>query len=94
MPSAPPIANAADDWVGLGEGMCLQGCPPVNILIWSSEESRLSDFILWQLAHARLQSIDVLWSAFSFWDLLKALVKWQMAHPELKKMARCAEQQR
>ena len=79
---------------GHDERVDLQGCPPVDILIRTSGESRLSDFMLWQLAHAQLQFTDVLWPAFSFWDLLKALVYWQMAHPELKKVARCAEQQR
>lgn len=71
----------------------MQGCPPVDILIRTSGESRLSDFLLWQLAHAQLQFTDVLWPAFSFWDLLKALVQWQMAHSELSRVAKSAKQQ-
>ena len=72
----------------------MQGCPPVDILIRTSGESRLSDFLLWQLSHAQLQFTDVLWPAFSFWDLLKALVQWQMARPQLKRIALSAEQRR
>ena len=66
----------------------------MDILIRTSGESRLSDFLLWQLAHAQLQFTDVLWPAFSFWDLLKALAQWQMAHPELKRVTKAAEQHR
>ena len=74
--------------------MCMQGCPPVDILIRTSGESRLSDFLLWQLSHAQVQFTDVLWPAYSFWDLLKALVQWQMARSELKRIAMLAEQRR
>ena len=73
---------------------CMQGCPPVDILIRTSGESRLSDFLLWQLSSAQLRFTDVLWPAFTFWDLLKALVQWQMAKPELEQIARSAEQRR
>lgn len=66
----------------------------MDILIRTSGESRLSDFMLWQLTHAQLLFTDVLWPAFTFWDLLKALVQWQMARPELKRVAQSAEQRR
>ena len=72
----------------------MQGCPPVDILIRTSGESRLSDFLLWQSGTAQLQFTDVLWPEFSFWDLLKALVLWQLARPDLERIGQAAERRR
>ena len=55
----------------------MQGCPPVDLLIRTSGESRLSDFMLWQATNAQLVFADVLWPDFTFWDLLRALINFQ-----------------
>jgi ditrans,polycis-polyprenyl diphosphate synthase len=64
---------------------CLQGCPAVDLLIRTSGESRLSDFMLWQVSLAHIVFADVLWPEFSFLDLLRALVQYQLAFPVLQK---------
>ncbi len=55
----------------------MQGTPPVGLLIRTSGEQRLSDFLLWQSSYAQLIFLDVLWPDFSFWSLLGALLDYQ-----------------
>ncbi|KAL0047546.1 hypothetical protein WJX82_006242 [Trebouxia sp. C0006] len=54
-----------------------QGCPPVDLLIRTSGEHRLSDFMLWQSRYAQLVFSNTLWPDYSFWHLLQALVQYQ-----------------
>ena len=39
--------------------------PPVDLLIRTSGEQRISNFLLWQIAYAELCFLDVLWPDFS-----------------------------
>ena len=64
-----------------------QGCPPVDLLIRTSGEHRLSDFLLWQSHFALLSFSDTLWPDYSFWDLLQALVQYQRSYPKLQELA-------
>lgn len=65
---------------------CVQGCPAVDLLIRTSGEHRLSDFLLWQSRYAQLVFSDTLWPDYSFWNLLQALVQYQRSYPELQKL--------
>lgn len=65
---------------------CVQGCPAVDLLIRTSGEHRLSDFLLWQSRFAQLVFSDALWPDYSFWNLLQALVQYQRSYPELQKL--------
>lgn len=40
------------------------GLPPVDLLIRTAGEQRLSDFLLWEAAYAELYFTDMLWPAF------------------------------
>ena len=51
--------------------------PAVDLMIRTSGEIRISNFLLWQLAYAELQFLDVLWPDFSKEDLFKAIVNYQ-----------------
>ena len=51
--------------------------PAVDLMIRTSGEIRISNFLLWQLAYAELQFLDVLWPDFSKEDLFKAIVDYQ-----------------
>ena len=50
-----------------------QNLPDVDLLIRTSGEQRISNFLLWQIAYAELYFTDVLWPDFSKEDLYKAL---------------------
>ena len=53
------------------------GQPPVDFVIRTSGEQRLSNFMLWQLAYAELYFPSVCWPSFSKKDLHKALLEFQ-----------------
>ena len=47
--------------------------PPVDLLIRTGGEKRLSDFLLWESAYAELHFVDCLWPDFTEQDLIAAL---------------------
>ncbi len=49
------------------------GLPDPDLLIRTSGETRISNFLLWQLAYAELYFTDVLWPDFSAAELRRAL---------------------
>ena len=49
------------------------GMPPLDLLIRTSGEQRLSNFLLWQAAYAELYFTDVLWPDFTPAHLQEAL---------------------
>lgn len=53
-------------------------CQPVDLLIRTSGEVRLSDFLLWQTSFSILCFIDVLWPALSVWDFFYCILKYQL----------------
>jgi len=61
-----------------------RGCPPVDLLIRTSGERRLSDFMLRQSSHALLVFTGVLWPDFGFLDLVSAILHYQKKHTALQ----------
>ncbi len=51
--------------------------PDVDLMIRTSGEQRISNFLLWQIAYAELYFTDVLWPDFRKDDLLKAIHNYQ-----------------
>lgn len=51
--------------------------PDLDLLIRSSGEQRLSNFLLWQAAYAELLFSDILWPDFDRHALLEAVVQYQ-----------------
>ncbi len=51
--------------------------PPVDFLIRTSGEVRLSNFMLWQLSYSELYFTDVLWPDFNSLELEKALIDFE-----------------
>ena len=53
------------------------GLPDPELLIRSSGELRLSNFLLWQLAYTEFYVTDVMWPDFTKWDYLRAVASYQ-----------------
>jgi undecaprenyl diphosphate synthase len=51
--------------------------PDVDLLIRTSGEHRISNFLLWQIAYAELYFIDVFWPDFNEQHLLEAIISYQ-----------------
>jgi undecaprenyl diphosphate synthase len=51
--------------------------PDPDLLIRTSGEMRISNFLLWQIAYAELYITDTLWPDFGRTDLLKAILDFQ-----------------
>ena len=54
------------------------GLPPLDLLIRTSGELRLSNFMLWQAAYAELYFTDLLWPDFDGQALGQALDAFRM----------------
>jgi undecaprenyl diphosphate synthase len=68
---------AAIDEAAFAEGLHTAGERDPDLLICTSGEQRISNFLLWQLAYAELHITDVLWPDFDEAALLAALVDYQ-----------------
>ena len=61
----------------VGRYLYTDGMPDPDLLIRTSGEYRISNFLLWQLAYTELYFTDVLWPDFKKDDLLKAITVYQ-----------------
>ena len=53
------------------------GLPAPDLLIRTSGEMRISNFLLWQIAYSELYVTETLWPDFSRAELLRAIVSYQ-----------------
>ncbi|WP_373708821.1 polyprenyl diphosphate synthase [Kaistella sp.] len=51
--------------------------PPVDLLVRTSGEVRISNFLLWQIAYAELQFLDMLWPDFGKEDFFQCIYDYQ-----------------
>lgn len=51
--------------------------PDPELLIRTSGEKRLSNFLLWQIAYSEFIGSDVLWPDFDRYELLRCLIEYQ-----------------
>ena len=61
----------------INEHLYTQNLPDVDLLIRTSGEQRISNFLLWQIAYAELYFTDVFWPDFAKEHLYKAIVNYQ-----------------
>ncbi|MDT8766995.1 polyprenyl diphosphate synthase [Pasteurella multocida] len=54
--------------------------PQVDLLIRTSGEQRISNFLLWQIAYAELYFSDVLWPDFNEKEFNEAIIAYQQRH--------------
>jgi undecaprenyl diphosphate synthase len=61
----------------INEHLYTQNLPDVDLLIRTSGEHRISNFLLWQIAYAEFYFTDVLWPDFKENDLYEAIISYQ-----------------
>jgi undecaprenyl diphosphate synthase len=75
------LEDGADpDEKALSERMYAPDLPDPDLLIRTSGELRISNFLLWQLAYAELVFVDVLWPDFGEEQLRSALTEYAQRH--------------
>jgi len=57
--------------------LCTKGIPDPELLIRTSGEMRISNFLLWQIAYTELYITDILWPDFRKEHLYEAIVAYQ-----------------
>ncbi|HEY1605152.1 MAG TPA: isoprenyl transferase [Allosphingosinicella sp.] len=70
------IAPEAIDEAAVDAALDTAGLPPLDLLIRTSGERRLSNFLLWQAAYAELLFVDTLWPDFDGAALRAALADY------------------
>lgn len=68
--------DTIDDSI-INEHLYTQNLPEVDLLIRTSGEHRISNFLLWQIAYAELYFTDVLWPDFKEQHLYEAIISYQ-----------------
>lgn len=61
----------------LEKNLFTAGLPDPDLLIRTSGELRLSNYLLWQLAYSELYVTQTYWPDFSKWDFLRAIKDYQ-----------------
>jgi len=61
----------------INQHLYTRNLPDVDLLIRTSGEHRISNFLLWQIAYAELYFTDVLWPDFKEEDLYEAIANYQ-----------------
>ncbi|XP_068180636.1 dehydrodolichyl diphosphate synthase complex subunit DHDDS [Antennarius striatus] len=68
----------------LSECLYSNNSPNPDLLIRTSGEVRLSDFLLWQTSHSCIVFQSVLWPEYSFWNLCDAILQYQLNHKSIQ----------
>jgi len=61
----------------ISQHLYTRGLPELDLLIRTSGEMRLSNFLLWQAAYAEILVTSTLWPDFRGWELLEAIEAFQ-----------------
>ena len=68
--------DTIDDSI-INEHLYTKNLPDVDLVIRTSGEHRISNFLLWQIAYAELYFTDVLWPDFKEENLYEAIISYQ-----------------
>jgi undecaprenyl diphosphate synthase len=71
------ITSADIDEDAIAERLYTAGVPDPDLLIRTSGEQRISNFMLWQVAYAELYMSPVLWPNFRKQELFAAILDFQ-----------------
>ena len=75
--AAGRITSDQVDEAAFTDRLFTAGCPDPDLLIRTSGEQRISNFLLWQLAYTELFISPVLWPDFGRRDLYEAILDYQ-----------------
>jgi len=75
--AAGRVAAEAIDEAWVNDRLSTRGLPDPDLLIRTSGEQRISNFLLWQLAYSEIYFCPVLWPDFGKRELLRALQEYQ-----------------
>ena len=68
---------SAIDEQAIARSLYTADIPDPDLVIRTSGEMRISNFLLWQIAYSEFYCTDVLWPDFNRYDLLRALLDFQ-----------------
>jgi len=71
------ISSETIDETIINQHLYTHNLPDVDLLIRTSGEHRISNFLLWQIAYAELYFTDVLWPDFREENLYEAIISYQ-----------------
>lgn len=71
------LAASEIDETALAGRLYTAGLPDPDLLIRTSGEHRLSNFLLWQIAYAEIHVVPVLWPDFTRRQLFEAILEFQ-----------------
>jgi undecaprenyl diphosphate synthase len=72
--------GAQIDEAAISARLYTAGMPDPDLLIRTSGEMRVSNFLLWQIAYAELYVTETLWPDFTRAELLRAILDYQKRH--------------
>lgn len=75
--AAGTLDPASVDEAAVASRLYTAGIPDPDLLIRTSGEQRVSNFLLWQIAYAEILLTDTLWPDFGRDDMLAAIVDFQ-----------------
>lgn len=85
--AAGRLAAEDVDEAAIAQRLYTHGCPDPDLLIRTSGERRISNFLLWQVAYAELFISPVLWPDWSRANLYEAIVDFQQRDRRFGKVA-------
>lgn len=71
------ISSESIDETIINQHLYTHNLPDVDLLIRTSGEHRISNFLLWQIAYSELYFTDVLWPDFTEENLYEAIISYQ-----------------
>jgi undecaprenyl diphosphate synthase len=71
------LARLTIDEAAIGRHLYTAGLPEPDLLVRTSGEMRVSNFLLWQIAYAELYVTETFWPDFDRSELLKAILEFQ-----------------
>ncbi|MDO4541593.1 MAG: polyprenyl diphosphate synthase, partial [Bacillota bacterium] len=72
-----PESLSEDDFAGY---LYTAGMPDPDLLIRTSGEQRISNYLLWQIAYTEIYYTNVNWPDFNDEELYKAVISYQQRH--------------